>query len=66
MDAWPRRELTFHGIEAGRSWDLIYDQSRATIPIGYLLAVHPGSTSFLCKQFRTFGYLSEKGNPHVS
>ena len=52
MDACPRGvDLTFHGIEARRSRDLVYDESGA-IPISYLLPVHPGSL-FPRKQFST-------------
>lgn len=43
MDAYPRRAgLTFHGVEAGRGWDLIYDEKVGDpVPISYLLSIHP-------------------------
>jgi len=57
--------LTFHGVETGRSWDLIYDESRATVPVGYLLSVHPGFAFFGCKQLSTLKEVNENENPRV-
>ena len=42
-------------VEARRSWDLIYDESRATSPVGYLLPVHPGFVLIRRKQLGMFG-----------
>ena len=43
MDARPRiADLTFHGVEAGGSWDLIYDEGGDTVRVGRLLPVHSG------------------------
>lgn len=47
MYACPRRvDLTFYGVEPWRGRNLIYDESRAAVPIGYLLPVHPGFAFF--------------------
>jgi hypothetical protein len=48
MNACSRRVcLTFHGVEARRGWDLVYDDGcRATVPVGNLLSVHSGFTLF--------------------
>ena len=63
MDACPRGvDLTFHGIEAGRSRDLVYDESGATIPISYLLPIHPGSL-FPRERFSTSA--SERESKHT-
>lgn len=53
-------------VEARRSWDLIYDESRATSPVGYLLPVHPGFVLIRRKQLGMFGSVNEKGDPRVS
>jgi len=66
MNAWPRRVcLTFHGVEAGHSWNLIYDESRVTISVCYLLFVHPGFAFFGYKQLSTFKEAGENENSRV-
>lgn len=65
MNACPRRvDLAFHGIEAWCSWDLTYDESRAT-PIGHPLSVHPGFAFFSRKRPGTFWDVM-RGQTYVS
>ena len=67
MDAYPGRvELTFHGVEAWGGWDLVYDESRAAAPIGYLLSVHASFAFFVRKQPGTSKGVNEKADLRVS